>query len=190
MFWLPCACHVVYQLRSREGTLALSAEWLIASAAPVFLHFKKTEDAVKLWVSGSAPFVIYPGWCFITELLLISAWEVMGWPDGCCFLLFLERNTSVSDSVAAALILRTLEGSHVASLLLLLACRCCGDGVCVMSLTETRGAIAPGCNQYPWPSSCSQPWVYWQRRLGVVTLHLWYWADGVYIARQYAVSET
>lgn len=32
---------------------------------------------------------------------LISAWEVMGWPDGCCFRLFLERNASVSVSVAA-----------------------------------------------------------------------------------------
>lgn len=39
---------MVYQLQSREQTLAPSAERLIASAAPVFLHVKKTEDTVKL----------------------------------------------------------------------------------------------------------------------------------------------
>lgn len=34
--------------RSGEQALAPSAARLIASAAPVFLHVKKTEDAVKL----------------------------------------------------------------------------------------------------------------------------------------------
>lgn len=29
---------------------------------------------------------------------LISAWEVMGWADGGCFLLFLDRNTNVSEN--------------------------------------------------------------------------------------------
>ena len=64
--WLPCALHMVYQLRSGERALALNAEGLVALADPVLLHVQETEDAVELGTDVSVPVVIYPGQRFIT----------------------------------------------------------------------------------------------------------------------------
>ena len=104
--WLPRALHVVYQLRSGERALALNAEGLIALADPVFLHAQETEDAAERGTDVSSQSLLTQDSTLSQELLsvwqrrghLISAWEVMGWADGGSCLLFLDRNTNVSEN--------------------------------------------------------------------------------------------
>lgn len=78
-----------------------SLPWLLLSS----FMFRKRKMQLNLELMGLFHSLFTQHSALSQELLsiwqkshLISAWEVIGWADGCCFLLFLDRNTNVSES--------------------------------------------------------------------------------------------
>lgn len=105
--WLPCALHMVYQLRSGGTSFGSWAEETRCCSGSCPLHVPGNRKCNWTWNWCVCPShylqdsALSPGALSVWQRRrhLISTWEVMGWADGgLLFSSFLDRNTNVSEN--------------------------------------------------------------------------------------------